>query len=76
MSDLPDGIRIADRAVDHAGQVLTSEALAFVAQLHRSFDTRRRELLAARVDRQAEFDAGALPDFLQETAHVRDDETW
>jgi malate synthase len=42
-----------------------------VADLHRRFDARRRELLAARQDRQARFDAGELPDFLPETADVR-----
>ena len=51
--------------------VLTSEALAFVADLQRRFDGRRRELLAARVERQARLDAGELPDFLPATAAVR-----
>ncbi|MBW8891420.1 MAG: malate synthase A, partial [Burkholderiales bacterium] len=50
---------------------LTPEALAFVADLHRRFDARRRELLAARAARQARFDAGELPDFLPETAALR-----
>jgi malate synthase len=54
-----------------AAEVLTQEALAFVADLHRRFDARRRELLAAREARQARFDAGELPDFLPETAAVR-----
>ncbi|ATQ43333.1 malate synthase A [Caulobacter mirabilis] len=54
-----------------AGEILTPEALAFVADLHRRFDARRRELLAAREARQARFDAGELPDFLPETADVR-----
>lgn len=54
-----------------ASEILTPEALAFVADLHRRFDGRRRELLAAREARQARFDAGELPDFLPETADVR-----
>jgi malate synthase len=58
---------VEGRAVD----VLTPEALAFVADLHRRFDARRRELLQARQARQARFDAGELPDFLPETSHVR-----
>jgi malate synthase len=54
-----------------ASQVLTSEAVEFLAGLHRRFDGRRRELLAARQERQARFDAGERPDFLEETADVR-----
>jgi malate synthase len=52
-------------------EILTPRALAFVASLHRRFNARRKELLAAREDRQAQFDSGALPDFLPETAHIR-----
>ena len=55
-----------------AGEVLTPEALAFLAALHRRFDARRRELLAARQTRQKRFDAGESPDFLAETQNVRD----
>lgn len=54
-----------------ASEVLTPEALAFLADLHRRFDARRRELLAARQARQARFDAGERPDFLAETSAVR-----
>ena len=39
-------------------RVLTTDALAFVAELHRTFDGRRRELLAARAERQRRLDAG------------------
>ena len=42
--------------------------------LHRGFDARRRELLAARDERQARFDAGERPDFLPETLAIRDGE--
>jgi malate synthase len=55
---------------DHAA-ILTPEALAFVAGLHRAFDGRRRELLARRTQLQAEIDGGRLPDFLPETRDVR-----
>ncbi|HEV2817242.1 MAG TPA: malate synthase A [Allosphingosinicella sp.] len=57
--------------MSRAQDVLTPEALAFVAGLHRRFDGRRQALLAARVERQRAFDAGALPDFLPETAAIR-----
>jgi malate synthase len=53
-------------------EILTPEALAFLAGLHRKFGARRKELLAARKARQARFDAGELPDFLPETKAVRD----
>ena len=52
-------------------EILTREALAFVVELHRRFDARRRELLDRRAQRQRAIDAGAMPDFLPETASVR-----
>src|SRR5229473_2249306 len=51
--------------------ILTPEALNFVAQLGRRFSRQREELLAKRHARQREFDAGRLPDFLPETAEIR-----
>ena len=39
-----------------------------------TFDRRRRELLARRVERQKEINAGKLPDFLPETADIRNSE--
>ena len=53
-------------------EILTPKCLVFVAKLARQFESRRRELIAARERRQAEFDAGKLPDFLPETAAVRE----
>ena len=53
------------------GEVLTPQALDFLASLHRRFNDRRLELLALRDERQTRFDAGAQPDFLAETAHIR-----
>ncbi len=55
-----------------AGEILTPEALEFLAGLHRRFDGRRRELLAARAERQTRFDAGERPDFLASTKAIRD----
>jgi malate synthase len=52
--------------------VLTRDALEFLASLHREFETRRQALLARRRERQTEFDAGKLPDFLSETKAVRE----
>jgi len=58
----------------HAGfeTILSAEALAFVAKLHRAFEPRRAQLLAARVARQARIDAGEMPDFLPETRAIRE----
>ena len=53
-------------------EILTEEALAFVAALQRQFRTERDRLLQARRERQAELDAGALPDFLPETREIRE----
>jgi malate synthase len=55
-----------------AGDVLTPEALAFVARLEREFRSSRRELLERRRERQARLDAGERPDFLAETRPVRE----
>ena len=52
--------------------ILTPDALAFVAELHRRFNGRRLELLGARAERQKAFDAGVTPDFLNETKAIRD----
>jgi malate synthase len=52
--------------------VLGDDALALVAELQRELGPRRAELLQARRERQAERDQGALPDFLPETAAIRD----
>ena len=55
-------------------RILTAEALALVAKLHRRFEPRRQELLAKRVERARRIDAGERPDFLPETKHIREGE--
>src|SRR5207237_10624277 len=52
--------------------VLSAGALDFLAALARRFEPRRRELLERRRARQAELDAGRLPDFLPETKDIRE----
>src|SRR6267142_2809248 len=71
---LPAGIQLQGPTVSGDGSVLTPAALGFVATLHRAFESRRQDLLARRAARQREFDEGKLPDFLPETAHIRDRE--
>lgn len=59
-----------------AEKILTRDACAFLATLHRTFNQTRKDLLRRRELRQAELDRGVLPDFLPETKHIRDDATW
>lgn len=69
---LPPGIEIKANITPAFAEILTPEALALVAKLHRTFESRRRELLAARVARTQRLDAGERPDFLSETKSVRE----
>ena len=55
-------------------EVLTEGALDFLAELHERFDRRRLELLDKRLERQARFDAGELPDFPDDTREIRETE--
>lgn len=68
----PEGVTINGQVGDRYAEVLTPEALAFIADLHRRFNETRKRLLALRAERQKRFDAGETPDFLSETKHVRD----
>ncbi|GCE21305.1 malate synthase [Dictyobacter kobayashii] len=54
--------------------ILTPGALDFIALLSSTFEPERQDLLQRRVQRQAELDAGKQPDFLPETAHIRNRE--
>jgi malate synthase len=53
-------------------EILSDEALGFMAALHKEFNPRRLELLAAREERKQRLDAGELPDFLAETREIRE----
>ena len=55
-------------------EILTPEASAFLTRLQRKFGGRRQELLAQRRARQQQIDAGYTPDFLAETASIREKE--
>jgi malate synthase len=57
-------------------EILTPDALAFLAALDGAFAGRRAELLAARRDRARRISAGEDLDFLPETAHIRADTDW
>ncbi|GCE28704.1 malate synthase [Dictyobacter alpinus] len=71
MSRYAEGIEINAEITPEFAEILTPEALSFIASLIRAFGGRREELLAKRVQRQLELDAGKLPDFLAETAPIR-----
>ena len=71
MKLLPTGVVVTGDA-PHLEDVLTPEALDFVAQLHRSFNPERERLLADRARRQARLDAGETPDFLPNPIESRD----
>ena len=57
--------------VPGAGQVLSTDALDLLLELHERFDDRRRALLDDRLDRQARFDSGELPDFRDDSRDIR-----
>ncbi len=69
---LPQGMQINAPILPGFDAVLTLPALELVAKLHRAFQPRRRQLLAARVERAKRLDAGERPDFLPETKAIRD----
>jgi malate synthase len=69
---LPPGVAIQAPLKPGFDRVLTADALALVARLHRAFEPRRKQLLARRVERARRLDAGERPDFLAETRDVRE----
>ncbi|KAI1099302.1 malate synthase, glyoxysomal [Jackrogersella minutella] len=70
------GVSVSGAVQPEHKKILTPQALAFLALLHRSFNNTRKALLERRVIRQAELDKGYLPDFLPETKHIRENPTW
>jgi malate synthase len=72
MPEYAPGVEFTAPITAHHAEILTPEAIAFLVRLQRAHNARRKELLAARVTRQAALDAGQKPDFLPETAAIRD----
>jgi len=70
--NLPAGMEINAPIKPGYETILTADALALVAKLHRAYEGIRQELLQARIDRQAAIDAGEMPDFLPETRNIRE----
>jgi malate synthase len=72
VSEQVQGVEVKGAQGERFDEILTADALEFVARLHREFDSTRRELLAARMDRQQELDRGGTLDFLSDTRDVRE----
>ena len=70
-TNLREGVQITGDISPAFANILTLEAVAFVAKLARNFSARRDELLHKRADRQVRIDAGEMPGFLPETAFIR-----
>lgn len=68
----PAGVEVLAAAPEGTGNILTSDALAFVAHLQRELGPRRRDLLARRRQRRAALAAGEPLDFLPPTAAMRE----
>ncbi len=67
-----EGIEVSGSVTEASSQILTPEALSFLAALAREFESRRTELLARRQTIQGHIDDGKMPDFLPETAEIRE----
>ena len=65
------GIDVRGPRVERSEEILTPEALEFLADLHRRFGGRRNELLATRAERRTTIAQAGTLDFLPETADVR-----
>src|SRR5439155_17511837 len=75
-TQVPRGVTIVGTHVPGFDEVLTPDALAFIAHLQRTFQPARSALLTRRVEHQAEIDAGATIGLLPETAAIRLDPSW
>jgi malate synthase len=71
VNDTAAGVQVLGRAEPGFGEILTPEALAYVATIHRVFNPARVQLLAQRAARRARLRAGELLDFLSSTAELR-----
>ncbi len=69
---LANRIEVNGQMQDGFSEILTPEALNFIAKLHVNFNSRRSELLKKREEKQKAIDAGQMPDFLPETQSVRE----
>lgn len=78
MAALMENIKIIGKASDDLKStietILSPEAQKFLVALHERFNSRRKELLVMRIERQKSIDSGLLPNFLAETEEIRNAE--
>src|SRR5918998_156007 len=72
MQQQVEGVVFTSPIPDEFTEILSPEAVAFVAKLSRRFGGRVEEILWKRAKRQERIDAGERPDFLPETRHIRE----
>jgi malate synthase len=65
-------LTVTGRPVPSGDEILTAEALAFVADLEREFGARRHQLLRRRRERRQRTAATGRLDFLEDTQEIRD----
>lgn len=65
-------LSVTGAAAEGFAEILSEQALEFVAALTREFRPQVAELLRRRAARQVAIDAGEMPDFLEETRDVRE----
>ncbi len=68
---LPKGVEILRQLSPEFAEILTPQALGFVANLQRAFGTKRNEILQKRKELQLEIDEGKKLDFLPATENIR-----
>jgi malate synthase len=73
---MTSGLEVIGPPVPGSDDVLTPEALEFLAGLERAFRDERARLLDLRADRQAAIDGGAELGFPESTAVIREDRSW
>ncbi|MDI3329380.1 MAG: malate synthase A [Micrococcus sp.] len=71
-----NGVTITGPHLPRQEEILTPDALEFLAVLHRRFNDRRAELLARRHQTRERISQGWTPGFLPETRSIREDESW
>jgi len=67
----PDDVTISGPLLDGFEDILNTEALGFLADLHRHFNGSRLDLLENRIEMQEALDAGLNPDFDYDTQAIR-----
>ncbi|TDW30441.1 malate synthase A [Cryobacterium psychrophilum] len=73
---VPAHLEVTGPLGDRYDEVLTPDALKFLAELHERFAGTRHDLLASRLQTRVDAANGRDPKFLPETAHIRLDTEW